>query len=194
MSEVRACPECDSPAVRHRTRGTDGRDRLAEPESDYQCESCGSTFAEPVTRESRGGGHTGTDVLKRAGFDGFIDDDSETGSDTVAPLSGLERDLLLLVARQTATPETAATVTGLWGQLGEFRDADEHPGAHPIRETALRNLNRLDEAGLIRKKSTRGKNRYHITDAGCRRLREREQQIGVTLQALDTPEGGGADE
>jgi len=195
MSEVRVCPECDSAPIEHRVSGASGPNRLAEPDSDYRCESCGATFDEPVTRESRGSGHTGAGVLKRAGYAHLLNDHGGAAdADSVGPLSALERDHLLVVASLTATPETAATISEVWERLGQLRDADAHPDDQPIRETTRRNLNRLVEYGFIRRTAPRGENTYLVTDAGRQRLRERERQLTTTLQALDMPDGGGTDE
>jgi len=195
MSEVRVCPECDSAPIEHHVSGASEPNRLAEPESDYRCESCGATFNEPATRESRGTGHTGAAVLKRAGYAHLLDDHGGAAdADSVGPLSALERDHLLVVASLTAAPEAVATISEVWEQLGQLRDADAHPDDQPIRETARRNLNRLAEYGFLRTAPRRGENTYRVTDAGRQRLRERERQLAATLQALDMPDGGVADE
>jgi len=204
MSEVTACPECDSPRVEHRVSGADVPDRLADSDSDYRCVSCGATFPEPVTRESHGGpatGHTAAGVLKMAGFDDLADDAGESdtdegdagvaGADSIGSLPALQRDLLLAAASLSADSGTAVTVSEVWRQLGRLRDE----GDRPVRNTVRKHLNQLADAGLVENETqSRAGNTYCLTTAGRQRLRERERQLTTTLQALGMPDGGGTDE
>jgi len=199
MSEVTACPECDSPRVEHRVSGADVPDRLADSDTDYRCVSCGATFPEPVTRESHGGpaaGHSAAGVLKIAGFGDLADDAGESDAgvadtDAICSLPALQRDILLVAASLSADSETAVTVSEVWRQLGRLRDG----GDRPVRNTVRKHLNQLADAGLIETETqSRAGNTYCLTTAGRQRLRERERQLTTTLQALDMPDGDGTDE
>jgi len=53
---VNACPECDSTELRVR----------ATRERTYKCKDCGTTFDDPVIRESRRGGVSAETMIQRA--------------------------------------------------------------------------------------------------------------------------------
>jgi len=53
---VKACPECDSTALRVR----------ATREQTYKCKECSTTFNDPVIRESRSHGVSAETMIQRA--------------------------------------------------------------------------------------------------------------------------------